>query len=352
MSQLTRLSPFQAEIHLGEVLIKPALVLAPMSGVTNISFRRLLLRENPGCIGLVMSEFISVEALTRKNEQSLRMLRYDRKDESPIGIQIFGYDVYRMAEAAKMVEDTGVDLVDINCGCPAPKVVKKGGGCELMRQPQHLGKIISAVRQAVSIPVTVKIRAGWSLDSRNALEVAKTAEDNGAQLLSIHGRTRQEMYRGLADWELVARVVDALSIPVFGSGDVMDFPSAQSRWTSGVSGLMIGRAALSNPWIFRELEDAYHGRPIRTPGPRETTRVLRTYLGLLRETFPEKAILGRLKQLASQVTRRVSGSKRARAELCRVASIEHFLAKLDEFDAFISERPCPPEHFQPEQVAC
>ncbi|MCB0358217.1 MAG: tRNA-dihydrouridine synthase family protein, partial [Bdellovibrionales bacterium] len=238
--------------------------------------------------------------------------------------QIFGYDILRMVEAARMVEDAGADIVDINCGCPVPKVVKRGGGCELMRQPTHLARILSAVRQAITIPLTLKIRAGWDDNSRNAIEIAKLAEDSGIAMLAIHGRTRRALYRGDADWDLVASVVDAVSIPVVGSGDVVDGESAKERRSSGVAGLMIGRAALENPWVFSQIQAEQAGRILQPPTPLDVVQVLEEYRELLLEELPERAVIGRLKQFASHVTKLIPRSKEWRRALCTSSGLTEF----------------------------
>jgi len=282
------------------IQINPGLVLSPMSGVTTRPFRRLIKELNPGAVGLVVSEFVSVEGMTRGSKRTLEMMKFS-EDERPYCVQIFGYDVDRMRDAALMVQDIGADMVDINCGCPAPKVVKRGGGCELMRQPDHLQKIIKEVRKAVSMPLTLKIRAGWDEGSRNALDVAKMAESEGIEALAIHGRTRAQLYRGSADWNIVEEVADALSIPVLGSGDVVDRASAEERMRGKIAGLFIGRASMWNPLVFSEIVSGSantfgndHGLMLKT---------LFRYIELLREDFHESSCAGKLKQLASQMCR-------------------------------------------------
>ena len=282
------------------IQINPGLVLSPMSGVTTRPFRRLIKELNPGAVGLVVSEFVSVEGMTRGSKRTLEMMKFS-EDERPYCVQIFGYDVDRMRDAALMVQDIGADMVDINCGCPAPKVVKRGGGCELMRQPDHLQKIIKEVRKAVSMPLTLKIRAGWDEGSRNALDVAKMAESEGIEALAIHGRTRAQLYRGSADWNIVEEVADALSIPVLGSGDVVDRASAEERMRGKIAGLFIGRASMWNPLVFSEIVSGSantfgndHGLMLNT---------LFRYIELLREDFHESSCAGKLKQLASQMCR-------------------------------------------------
>ena len=282
------------------ISVAPGLVLAPMSGVTCAAFRRLLRRCNPGCIGLVVSEFISVEGLTRDSRRSLQMLKF-YPEERPVAIQIFGYDADRMRDAALMVQDVGADIVDINCGCPAPKVVRNGGGCELMRQPAQLQKILANVRQAVSIPLTMKFRAGWDSQSVNAVEIARLAEGEGVEAVAVHGRTRAQLYHGDADWNVVRAVRDAVKIPVAGSGDVQDAPSAEQRLRMGrVHGLFVGRAAIRNPFVFTDIQ---LGRARTRLTDVEMFEVLRQYHALLEEDFLPQHRIGRMKQLVTQMAK-------------------------------------------------
>lgn len=282
------------------IQINPGLVLSPMSGVTTRPFRRLIKELNPGAVGLVVSEFVSVEGMTRGSQRTLEMMKFSEM-ERPYCVQIFGYDVDRMRDAALMVQDIGADLVDINCGCPAPKVVKRGGGCELMRQPEHLQKIIKEVKRAVSIPVTIKIRAGWDEGSRNAKDIALMAQGEGVEALAIHGRTRSQLYRGEADWDLVQEVAEELTIPVLGSGDVVCRKTAEERLRGKVAGLFIGRASMMNPFVFSEI---LHDQPSRLKGNHDLMLdVLFRYIELLREDFQESSCGGKFKQLASQMCR-------------------------------------------------
>ncbi len=298
-----------------ELEINPALVLSPMSGVTTSAFRRLIKRNNPGCVGLTVSEFVSVEAITRGVKRTFEMMKF-RSEERPYGVQIFGADPKRMADAAQIVEELGVDLVDINCGCPAPKVVKKGGGCELMRNPDLLKEIFTGVRNAIKIPLTMKMRTGWDESSKNFLEVAKLAEDCGVEAITIHGRTRAQSYRGEADWSFFDKVLSSVSIPVCGSGDVVSKESAISKFNSGVSGLYIGRGALSNPFIFSEII----GRSIR----KAPEQLLLEYIALLREDFQDSACIGKVKQLASQFAKGTLWRKQVLLEM-ELSRIEELL---------------------------
>ncbi len=305
------------------IKIKNGLVLAPMSGVTCMSFRRLIKELNGDNVGLLISEFVSVEGMTRHARRTLEMMRF-HESERPYGIQIFGYDIERMTMAAKMCEDAGVDLVDINCGCPAPKVVRKGGGCELMRQPDHLKKIFSSVRKSIKVPLTMKMRSGWDETSKNCLEIAYIAQEEGLEAVTIHGRTRAQLYRGDADWSYPELVKTKIKIPVFGSGDVVSYLTAQEKLKSNVDGLYIGRAAISNPFVFSQIAN----KELNPTKPSSTIMIntLQRYMELLSEEFSDLPALGKLKQLSSQM---VKGTEwRKKLLLCN--SLKEFQSVLNE----------------------
>src|SRR5438876_4735958 len=191
--------------------IDPPLILSPMAGVTDFTFRRLIKRR--GGVGLVVSEFISVEGLTRQNPKSKRQMRFD-EEERPFAVQIFGGQAERMALGAEMAEEVGADILDVNCGCPAPKVVKNGGGSGLLREPERLETILKAIKKAITIPLTLKLRTGYTDASINVVDIAKLAEQCGVEHIAVHGRTREQGYKGLANWDLIAAVKQAVSIPV------------------------------------------------------------------------------------------------------------------------------------------
>jgi len=318
------------EYKIRDITISPGLVLAPMSGVTTASFRRLIKELNPGAVGLVMTEFVSVEGLTRMVRRSLEMIRL-YPEENPVAIQVFGYDIERMKGAALMAEEAGADIVDINCGCPAPKVVKKGGGCELMRQPLHLAKIIREVKKVLTVPLTIKIRSGWDEGSLNAMEIGKIAQEEGAEGITVHGRTRKQLYRGEADWNVVAELAENLSIPVLGSGDVTDYASAAARLSSNVSGLFIGRAAIYNPLVFSEIVEASRN-PLSSntlklrDDPLKMLTIIERYTELLREEFPTLRCIGKIKQLVSQMCKGHDWRK----PLCRANTLEEQRIILDQ----------------------
>lgn len=296
----------------------PNLVLAPMSGVTNTSFRKLMRELNPHSLGLVVTEFISIEGLTRGNKKTYEMLKFIEA-ERPISIQIFGYDVDRMVDSAKMVEEVGADVVDINCGCPVPKVVRRGGGCELMRQPEHLKKILGRVVSSVSIPVTLKIRSGWDENSINAVEISKMAEGEGVSAVTIHGRTRQQLYRGKADWSVVSKAAQAVSIPVIGSGDVENVETARECFTSGAKALMIGRASMENPFVFNQIYNSLTQNQETLYRVSDYLKVLMRYYQILIEDVGERPTVGKMKQLIGQITRKLPRGAEKRRLLCMMS---------------------------------
>src|SRR6266852_59725 len=206
-------------MKIGSVQLASPFVVAPMAGMTDSAFRRLVKRQG-GC-GLVVTEMVSSEGLVRGIDRTLEYAEYTG-EERPISIQIFGGDPAKMAAAAQIVEAMGADIVDVNMGCPVPKIAKHNAGCSLMREPAYAATVIAAMSRAVRIPVTVKMRAGWNDDDRNAPTLARMVEDAGAAAIAVHGRTAAQSYSGSADWDLVARIADVLTIPVFGSGDCID----------------------------------------------------------------------------------------------------------------------------------
>ena len=242
-----------AIINIGGIKIAPATVLAPMAGVTDTVFRRFI--RNLGGCGLIMTEFTSADGVLRKKDQKAKRYLHFYEDEHPISAQLFGSDPYVMAEAAKMVEGLGFDLVDLNLGCPAKKVVKCNGGSGLLRDLPIIQKIFESVRAAVKIPFTVKFRAGWDDNNIICVELAKMAEDCGLCAVALHARTREMGYSGNARWEWIAAIKDAVKIPVIGNGDIRTPEDACAMVTqTGCDAVMIGRSAPSNPWIFRQIE--------------------------------------------------------------------------------------------------
>jgi nifR3 family TIM-barrel protein len=265
-------------MQIGSVTLPSPFAVAPMAGMTDTAFRRLVKRHG-GC-GLVVTEMVSSEGLVRGIDRTLEYAEYT-EEERPISIQIFGGDPAKMADAAGIVEGMGADIVDVNMGCPVPKIAKHNAGCSLMREPEHAAAVVRAMARAVKIPVTVKMRAGWNDGERNAPALARMVEDAGAAAIAVHGRTAAQSYSGTADWELVAEIAKSLSIPVFGSGDCVEPQQIVERLRSGVHGILVGRGVLRNPWILAQAADLAAGRPARDISLAERGRFLLEYIELL-----------------------------------------------------------------------
>jgi tRNA-dihydrouridine synthase B len=264
-------------MKIGHVPLSSPFVVAPMAGMTDSAFRRLVKRQG-GC-GLVVTEMVSSEGLVRGIDRTLEYAEYT-EEERPVSIQIFGGDPEKMAAAAQIVEGLGADMVDVNMGCPVPKIAKHNAGCSLMREPEHAAAVINAMAKAVKIPVTVKMRAGWNDRSRNASELARRVQDAGAAAVTIHGRTAEQSYSGSADWDLVSGVARNLSIPVLGSGDCIE-PQQIIEKLGSVAGVLVGRGVLRNPWILAQAADLAAGREPREVTLRERGQFLLDYIDLL-----------------------------------------------------------------------
>ena len=265
-------------MKIGNIELDSPFVVSPMAGMTDTAFRRLVKRQG-GC-GLVVSEMVSSEGLVRGIDRTLEYAEYT-EEERPVAIQIFGGEPAKMAEAARVVEAMGANIVDVNMGCPVPKIAKHHAGCSLMREPHHAAEIIAAMTKAVKIPVTVKMRKGWDDGEVNAPELAKRVEGAGASAIAVHGRTAQQSYSGFADWDVVAEIARSVSIPVFGSGDCIEPEDIVTRMQSGVSGVFVGRGVLRNPWILAQARDLMAGRPARQITAEDRGRFLLDYMELL-----------------------------------------------------------------------
>ena len=318
-------------LSIGGVEIAPATVLAPMAGVTDTVFRRFI--RNLGGCGLIMTEFTSADGVLRGKDKKAKRYLHFYEDEHPISAQLFGSNPQVMADAARMVEDLGFDLVDLNLGCPAKKVVKCNGGSGLLRDLPLIGEIFRKVRAAVTIPFTVKFRAGWNDDEIVCVELAKMAEDCGLAAVALHARTREQGYSGNARWEWIAHVKQAVRIPVIGNGDIRSPEDACAMVTqTGCDAVMIGRMAPSNPWIFRQIEQ-YISRPERTyehPAEADRYQMIRTYFSMLiEEGFPDAE--GKMKQFASWFTHGVPGGAALRKQIYESKSAVEILSRVEEF---------------------
>ncbi len=266
-------------MKIGALELSPPFALAPMAGMTDTAFRRLVKREG-GC-GLVVTEMVSSEGLVRGIDRTLEYAEYT-EEERPVSIQIFGGDPDKMAAAAQIVEGMGADIVDVNMGCPVPKIAKHNAGCSLMREPAHAASVVRAMTKAVRIPVTVKMRAGWDANELNAPDLAKRIEDAGASAVAVHGRTAAQSYSGFSDWDFIARVAQGVGIPVFGSGDCVEPEQLVDRLSRGsVSGVLVGRGALRNPWIFRQAADVAAGKAPRVVTDSDRAQFLLAYIDML-----------------------------------------------------------------------
>ncbi len=340
-----------ASVVIGGVMVAPATVLAPMAGVTDTVFRRFIRNasvftgeagggsvETPisnqqsGC-GLIMTEFTSADGLSRMRESKRkRYLSYD-EDEHPISAQLFGSDPVTLAEAARIVEDTGFDMVDLNLGCPAKRVVSCNGGSGLLRDLPHIATIFERVRGAVRIPFTVKFRMGWSDEHIVCVELARLAQESGLNAVALHARTREQGYAGQARWEYIAAVKDAVRIPVIGNGDIRSPEDACTMIAeTGCDAVMIGRAAPANPWIFRQIAQYTAFGSYDQPTAMDRYRMIRDYfLMLIEETDEKAAISGRMKQFASWFTHGVPGGAILRKSIYEAKSSEAVLAAVDAF---------------------
>ena len=335
---LARAARVRKRYGVGGKSIFPNVYLAPMSGVTDISFRRLISRLSGGRTGLLVSEFITVEGLTRLNPRICRQMAFS-PEERPFTVQIYGGEAERMAWGATMVEEAGADFVEINCGCPAPKIVRKGGGSGLLRDHENLKAIIASVKKAVTIPVTVKVRIGWAEDSINLLETQKVVEGEGASALVIHGRTRQQGYKGLANWDLIALAKSRGNIPVVGNGDILRVEDVIDKLEKyEVDGVAVGRGAMHNPWIFGQLADLYEGKLPKEPSLEDHRDIFTLYHDLLREELDiEGRILGKLKQMAARVLKCLPNSKGGRTDVLRSQTLPEFFDNMNVFLASISD---------------
>lgn len=306
--------------RIGQVVINNPVVSAPMAGVTDRAFRLLARRAGAG---LIYTEMVSDQALIYGSARTEKILDITG-EPPPLSVQIFGSRPEYMAEAAAMVEVRGATIIDINMGCPTPKIVKNGEGAALLRQPGLAERIVRAVVRAVRVPVTVKMRIGWDSGQIVAVEFARMLQEAGVSAVAVHGRTRDQFYSGRADWSTIARVKEALSIPVIGNGDVRSPQEARAMLQeTGCDAVMIGRAAMGNPWIFR---DTVHylqtGELLSPPGRRERLEIALQHLRLLVESKGEYIGVREMRKHAAWYVRGLKGAARLREELNRADTIE------------------------------
>ncbi len=314
---------------LHSLTIEPDFILAPIAGFTDTYFRRMV-KKIGGC-GLVFSEMVSSEALTRNSKKSFRFMEFT-SEEKPISIQISGADHLRMAEAAKIAEAQGADAVDINMGCPARTVVRSGAGSALINDPSRASEVLKAVRASVSIPVTVKIRGGWHSGDRKGIELARIAEECGASAVTVHPRSRQDSFKEKAQWSLIGEIKSLLGIPIVGNGDVVRPDDAlRMMKETGCDAVMIGRGAIFNPWIFKQIGQLLNGGVYEPATSMERKKFAVDYFRMVLDNEDERTALHRIRSFAGWYFKRMPGALHLRRSLNSIRSTSEFFATSLEY---------------------
>lgn len=315
------------KLQIGDVILKNNVILAPMAGVTDLPFR-LLCKEQGA--GLLCMEMVSAKAIYYNNKNTETLMQIE-PEERPVSLQLFGSDPVIMSEMAKRIEDRPFDILDINMGCPVPKVVNNGEGSALMKNPGLVREIVTSVAKAIKKPLTVKIRKGFDEDNINAVEIAKIIEDSGAAAVAVHGRTRQQYYSGKADWDIIRQVKEAVSIPVIGNGDV-DSPQKAKLLLeeTGCDGIMVGRAAEGNPWIFREISHYLDtGELLPHPALEEVKEMILRHARLQLEYKGEYTGMREMRKHVAWYTAGFPHSARLRGAVNEIESMEQLMVLLD-----------------------
>ena len=321
-------------LQIGSVNLENGLVMAPMAGITNLPFRLMVKKLGAG---LVTSEMVSAMGLTTGQRKTLDYLR-NHPSERPLAIQIFGSRPQAMARAAQVVVEAGADLVDINMGCPVKKVVKTGAGASLLRDPKRVAEIVSSVRLACSVPVTVKIRAGWSPEHPVACDIAHVIEDCGADAVTVHPRFATQGYAVPADWTVIGRVKERLKIPVIGNGDIFEPSHAlKMRQETGCDGIMIGRGAIGNPWIFKQVFHLDLGVPISTPDLSERRSFIMDHFQALADLMGPHRAARSMRGLLLWYTKGLPHSSRFRGGINQIRDLDSLISTMDEYFSILKE---------------
>lgn len=331
-------------MQIGKIKLETPVALAPMAGITDLPFR--LICKRLGC-GFTVSEMVSAKGLLYKNVKTTEMLKIDA-DERPTAIQLFGSVPEELAEAARMVEASGADAIDLNMGCPVPKIVNNGEGSALMNNPKLAHDILAAMVKAVKIPVTVKFRAGWDEEHRNAVEIAKAAEAAGVAAVTVHGRTRKQFYEGKADWQIIADVKKAVSIPVFGNGDVFSAADGlRMLEQTGCDGIAVGRGADGNPWIFSQLKQALSGDgQIKEVSLDEKLDLAAEHLRMLIDFKGEYISVKEMRRHISAYLKGMPHAAEFRSRFHKMDTYEQFIELLEEYRCCAADYYAEAKHFK------